>query len=82
VGATSRAVDALYRDGLVSRREDEADRRVKRIALTSAGDAVLDRLGAARRDALTRFASRLTGDERDGLARALAPVLTRLGESE
>src|SRR5262245_17667747 len=37
VAATGRAVDALVREGLVSRREDQHDRRIKRISLTGAG---------------------------------------------
>jgi DNA-binding MarR family transcriptional regulator len=80
VGATSRAVDALYRDGYVTRREDETDRRVKRIAITAAGRDVIARLDEARRAGLHAFAATLTDDERDGLSRALAPVLARLGE--
>jgi DNA-binding MarR family transcriptional regulator len=80
VGATSRAVDALYRDGYVTRKEDQADRRVKRIAITAAGRDVIDRLNEARRIGLRAFAGTLTSDERDGLSRALAPVLARLEE--
>jgi DNA-binding MarR family transcriptional regulator len=79
VGATSRAVDGVVRTGLVTRREDELDRRVKRIALTEAGEAVLERLNEARRVGLQAFAESLTEDERGQLSEALAPVLDRLG---
>jgi DNA-binding MarR family transcriptional regulator len=80
VGATSRAVDALYRAGLVSRREDERDRRVKRIAITDAGRAVLERIDETRRAVLRGFVATLSDDEREGLGAALRPVLERLGE--
>src|SRR4051795_12574237 len=78
VGAASRAVDALVRGGLVTRREDALDRRVKRIALTDAGEAVLERLNEARRVGLQAFAEGLTEAERARLSGALAPVLDRL----
>ena len=81
VGAASRAVHALYHDGYVSRTEDASDRRVRRIALTERGDAVLERLAASRRDALVNFLATLTGAERDALARGLAPALGRLGDA-
>ncbi|MEA2292242.1 MAG: hypothetical protein QOF17_1265 [Solirubrobacteraceae bacterium] len=75
--AIGRAVDALVRDGLVTRREDAADRRVKRIALTGAGRAVLRRLAAARREGLRTFVETLGDDERERFSSALAPVLDR-----
>jgi DNA-binding MarR family transcriptional regulator len=77
VAATGRAVDVLVRGGLVSRREDEADRRVKRIAITGAGRDAVDRLHAARSEGMTRFVASLSDDEREGLSAALAPILDR-----
>src|SRR4051794_12363042 len=58
--ATGRAVDALVGVGLLSRREDEEDRRVKRLDVTDEGRRVLDRLTAARREGLSRIVSELT----------------------
>ena len=73
--ATGRAVDALTRNGIVSRREDDADRRVKRLTLTPAGSAAVSRIAQARVEALTRVVDRLDADQRDALASALAPLL-------
>jgi DNA-binding MarR family transcriptional regulator len=77
VAATGRAVDVLVRGGLASRREDEVDRRVKRIAITDAGRDAVNRLHAARREGMARFVGTLSDDEREGLSAALAPILDR-----
>jgi DNA-binding MarR family transcriptional regulator len=77
VAATGRAVDVLVRSGLLSRREDEADRRVKRIAITEAGRDAVNRLVTARREGLARFVATLSEEERDALSAALAPILAR-----
>lgn len=73
--ATGRAVDALTRSGVVSRREDEADRRVKRLALTPAGTDAVHRIARARIEALTKSVDRLDASQRDALYAALAPLL-------
>jgi len=78
VPATGRAVDGLVRSGLVSRREDEVDRRVKRLALTHGGEELLARMGAARREGLRQFAERLDDDARAALAHALALTPTEI----
>lgn len=72
VAATGRLVDALVRSGLVSRREDCADRRIKRLALTAHGEEAIERLAAARRDGLRGFVETLEPDVREQLAQALA----------
>jgi DNA-binding MarR family transcriptional regulator len=77
--ATGRLVDHLVRLGLVARREDDADRRVKRLSLTDEGHATLARLAAARRDGLRAFAERLGDDDRARLSAALRPILDRSG---
>jgi DNA-binding MarR family transcriptional regulator len=77
VAATGRAVDVLVRHGLVVRREDAFDRRIKRIGLTPAGRDKIDRLNAARREGLRQFVSTLSDEERERFTRALAPVLGR-----
>lgn len=74
VAAAGRAVDGLVRNDLVSRTEDAADRRIKRLALTAAGIAALGRIAGARREGLRRFAETLGARERDGLAAGLAAV--------
>ena len=72
VAAAGRAVDGLVRHGFVSRSEDPADRRIKRLALTADGRAALERINEARLVGLRRFAATLGEAERDALAEALA----------
>src|SRR3954451_8408160 len=55
--AASRAVDPLVRRGLVVRREDDLDRRIKRVSTTPEGDALIQRLMSARVTALTELLS-------------------------
>jgi DNA-binding MarR family transcriptional regulator len=74
VAAAGRAVDGLVRSGFVSRTEDPADRRIKRLALTDDGRAALERIAAARLVGLRRFAATLGDAERDALAGALEAV--------
>jgi DNA-binding MarR family transcriptional regulator len=74
VAAAGRAVDGLVRHDLVSRTEDPADRRVKRLALTDAGRAALGRISGARREGLRRFAETLGERERTALAAGIATV--------
>jgi DNA-binding MarR family transcriptional regulator len=76
--ATGRAVDSLVRSEILSRREDEADRRVKRLALTPRGHEVVERISAARRAGLLRLTQTLDPDQREALSAALAPLLTPL----
>jgi DNA-binding MarR family transcriptional regulator len=73
--ATGRAVDALSRAGVVSRREDDADRRVKRLALTPSGADAVHRIARARVEALTKSVEKLDAAQRDALYAALAPLL-------
>lgn len=73
--ATGRAVDALVRAGIVTRRDDDADRRVKRLTLTPTGTDAVNRITKARIEALANVVSTLDADQRDALAAALAPLL-------
>jgi DNA-binding MarR family transcriptional regulator len=77
VAATGRAVDVLAREGFVVRREDEHDRRVKRVSLSDSGDRLLLRLVEAHRDGLKKFAGLLTTRERADLFNVLSPILER-----
>jgi DNA-binding MarR family transcriptional regulator len=77
VAATGRAVDVLSHHDLVVRREDAADRRIKRLALTAAGRDKIARLKAARLEGLRQFVASLSEDERERFSRALEPVLAR-----
>lgn len=75
--AASRAVENLVVRGLLERREDERDRRMKRVRATAAGREILVRVNEARVSALEEFLE--TFDERDRarLAAALRPLLER-----
>jgi DNA-binding MarR family transcriptional regulator len=76
--AMSRSVDGLVQRGFVARREDESDRRSKQIALLPAGRDVLNRVTAARENALVAFAAELPDAERTALHAALLPIAERI----
>jgi DNA-binding MarR family transcriptional regulator len=76
--AVSRAIDALLDRGYVERREDEHDRRMRRVRITAGGRRVLKRLMEIRLNMLERFAATLSDDERRDLAAALAPIVERI----
>ena len=73
--ATSRAADALARQGILTRTEDEHDRRVKWLELTPAGSKALHHIAAARTKALAGVVDELDADQRAALSEALAPLL-------
>jgi DNA-binding MarR family transcriptional regulator len=79
MAAAGRAVDGLVRSGLLSRREDSLDRRIKRIGLTDAGKRAIEQIGAARRHSVERFVDALNKTERAALTAAVATLgeLTR-----
>ena len=74
MAAAGRAVDALVRGGLLSRREDDLDRRVKRIALTPAGSDAIEKIGTARLQAAERFVRSLGAADRTALADAVQTI--------
>jgi DNA-binding MarR family transcriptional regulator len=80
LAAMSRAVDGLYERGLVGRREDPDDRRMKRVRLTVAGRAVPQALNDARLSALQEFVSSLDEEEQVALEQALSLILGRRAE--
>jgi DNA-binding MarR family transcriptional regulator len=73
----SRAVEALVQRDYVSRTEDSADRRVKRLGLTRKGRRTIDRLIEIRAAEFEAVLETLTEDERVRLARALESILER-----
>lgn len=75
VGAASKLVDRLERDGLVVRSANPHDRRSSLIALTPAGDAAHD-AGVALLDA--ELDAHLAGDEVAQLTSRLHGLLDRL----
>lgn len=82
MATTGRAVAGLTRIGFAVRREDEQDRRVKRISLSATGRDFVGGLVEAHRTAMRECAELLTEEERVRLASALAPVLARLGAAQ
>lgn len=75
VAAAGRAVDRLVGLGLVDRREDRTDRRVKRVSLTESGHRFAAAAADARADVLRDFARRLPDDVADNLDAALRPIV-------
>ena len=70
----SRAIDALLRRGYLERREDEQDRRMKRIGITPTGRDVARRIIEARLEGLEQFTSSLTPEQRSRLMTALSDL--------
>ena len=70
----SRTVDALLRRGYLERREDDNDRRMKRIGITPAGRDVARRIIDARLEGLEQFTSSLSAEQRTRLMSALTDL--------
>jgi DNA-binding MarR family transcriptional regulator len=68
----SRTVDALLQRGLVERREDSIDRRVKRVGATDAARDLIDRVDTARLHGLEAWAAELSPVQRRKLLDALS----------
>ena len=75
--AASRAIEPLVKRRLVVRKEDELDRRVKRVRLTARGETAVGRLFAARVSAAEQVLEGFTPAQRDKLADALTEILGR-----
>jgi DNA-binding MarR family transcriptional regulator len=74
VAAAGRAVDGVVRAGLMSRREDDSDRRIKRIGLTDNGRQAITRISDARRVSTERFVASLSATERAALDGAIETI--------
>ncbi len=75
--AISRAVDGLVHRGLVTRTEDETDRRSKLVRPTKEADQLVSRLIDIRFSQLGEFVDTLNPRERNKLAAALALLAER-----
>jgi DNA-binding MarR family transcriptional regulator len=75
--AVSRAVDGLVQRDLVTRVEDESDRRAKLISATAEGRELLDRVVKVRARTIVDLAASLDPAERKALSDALSPVVER-----
>jgi DNA-binding MarR family transcriptional regulator len=69
--ATSRNVEQLLQRGLLERREDAQDRRIKRVSMTPTGSRTLGKINGAKLAGLETFAATLTEQQRTRLRRAL-----------
>ena len=72
VSATGRLLDHLVQRGLVSRREDERDRRLKRVAITEPGRQFLAALDQRRADAQLAVMEYLSAEEQAAVVHAMA----------
>jgi DNA-binding MarR family transcriptional regulator len=72
--SASRTVEALLQRGWVERREDERDRRVKRIRATTEGRDVVARVNGVRLMGLEHFTEALDPARRAQLSAALLAV--------
>ncbi|HWI74964.1 MAG TPA: MarR family transcriptional regulator [Baekduia sp.] len=70
----SRTVDGLLQRGLVERREDEHDRRVKRLQATDKARDLIDRVDTARLHGLEAWAAELSPVQRQTLLDALSTL--------
>ena len=73
--AATRAIDALVERRLVSRSEDPEDRRVRRIAITEAGQGLVGELASRRAAGLEAFAEGLSAAQQRKLLAALEALL-------
>ena len=70
----SRLAESLQQRGWAERREDEHDRRIKRVRITEDGRDVVQRINNARLEGLEALAASLTETQRRRLSGALAAL--------
>ena len=70
----SRAVESLLQIGMLERREDPIDRRIKRVRVTDHGRDVAHRIEVARLAGAERYLAALSPEQRDRLSAALADL--------
>ncbi len=73
--AASQLVDKLVQEGLVERTESERDRRMKHLALTSHGRALVRASLDARLDWARELSAALAPERRETIAQALADLI-------
>lgn len=77
MAAMSRCIDGLHQRGLVERREDTDDRRIKRVRISPPGRDLVGQLTETRLSQLDHILSTLTEPQRKRLSAALDPILAR-----
>jgi DNA-binding MarR family transcriptional regulator len=75
-------VDVLERDGLVTRTDDERDRRARIVTLTAAGRAAHETAQVVRLKAMDEIFGSLTAGERATLRALLTTIRTNLGSGD
>lgn len=75
MAAMGRNVDHLVHAGLVERREDLSDRRVKLVSITKDGREAANQHIDAKRAALRAFVGRLDSEQAKSLHDSLKPIL-------
>lgn len=76
----SRACDRLVGQGLITRSDDPDDRRVLQLGLTAAGEAVVDEVMSARRNAVAPVLAAMSATRRAELIRSLRAFAAASGE--
>lgn len=76
--ATSQMVDRLFKQGLLTRTEDEGDRRRKPLAVTASAEKLLERLRRARAAEYVKGTERLSPTLQRELAAVLAKAVREL----
>jgi len=79
ISATSRLLDQLVVRGMISRREDERDRRAKRVAITEQGRAFIMTLEQRRADVQIAVMEYLSAEEQAEVTRAMV-LLAEAGQ--
>jgi DNA-binding MarR family transcriptional regulator len=77
VPSMSRAVDGLVKKRLVTRVEDQDDRRVRRVAITEKGKKLVHTLLVVRQAGMESFAESLTAGQRRKLDAAIDSLMDR-----
>src|SRR6266702_5691874 len=72
VSTTSRLLDHLVVRGMITRREDERDRRMKRVAITEKGRALVATVERQRADVQIAIMEYLSPEEQAEVSRAMA----------
>jgi len=75
--AASQLLDKLVQQGLAVRTEDPLDRRNKRVALTEAGERIVQESMAARQSWLDRLADKLTPAEQEQVNHSLRLLIEK-----
>ena len=75
IPAASQLVDKLVQEGLVERTESERDRRMKHLALTSHGRALVRAGMDARLDWARELSTALAPERRETIAQAMADLI-------